>query len=251
MGHINIDHYNKLAEKFSSNKQEFAKKANMIHNDLYLYDNVIYKNNKTLISITCKIHGDFLQRPDNHLNLKHGCPKCKAIKNGKRLLSNTEEFIEKANKIHNNKYDYSESIYNNIKSKLIITCPIHGKFEHQADLHLQGKEGCKKCMHTGTSDQEKELFDFVNNIIKSVSNSKKIIYPLELDIFIPSMNKAIEYNGTYWHYDRTNPRCKPKGYHSMKSKLCKEKGIKLLHIREDLWVNKKEKIKEVIIKFLK
>lgn len=65
-----------------------------------------------------------------------------------------------------------------------------------------------------------------------------------------SLNKEIEFNGLYWHYIKDAGKAKPKGYHALKSNLCRQKGIKLLHLREDLWLNKKEYMKEVIIKFL-
>lgn len=56
----------------------------------------------------------------------------------------TEEFIEKANKIHNNKYDYSQVKYVNSRTKVCITCPQHNQFWQLANSHLQG-QGCPKC----------------------------------------------------------------------------------------------------------
>ena len=58
----------------------------------------------------------------------------------------TQEFIEKAQRIHNNKYDYSKCNYTGTYSKVIIVCPIHGEFEQTPVLHLQGQE-CPKCAH--------------------------------------------------------------------------------------------------------
>ena len=55
-----------------------------------------------------------------------------------------KEFIEKSNLIHNNKYDYSETIYTHSKNKLFIICPLHGKFEQIPMGHIKG-QGCKKC----------------------------------------------------------------------------------------------------------
>ena len=86
--------------------------------------------------------------------------------------------------------------------------------------------------------------------MKIQTSNRKYIYPYELDIYIPSLKKAIEFNGEWWHYNHSNPNCKPRGYHAMKSNLCREKGIKLLHIREDLWNRDEGKMKQIIIKFL-
>ena len=71
--------------------------------------------------------------------------------------------------------------------------------------------------------------------IKSISNTKithnnkKIIYPKELDIYLPELNLAIEYNGLLYHSNAF--KC-PKDYHLMKSLLCRDNGIRLIHIYE-------------------
>jgi hypothetical protein len=64
---------------------------------------------------------------------------------------------------------------------------------------------------------------------KIISNSKSVIPPLELDIYIPEYNLAIEYNGLYSNYF--------KRYHYNKSKLCEEKGVRLIHIWDYEWNN--------------
>ena len=56
----------------------------------------------------------------------------------------TERFIEKARKLHNNKFTYENSIYTGSLNKIIITCPVHGDFEQAAFSHLQGF-GCHRC----------------------------------------------------------------------------------------------------------
>ena len=56
----------------------------------------------------------------------------------------TEKFIIEANKMHNNEYDYSKSIYTGTSEKLIIICPTHGEFPQSAGSHLAGS-GCPIC----------------------------------------------------------------------------------------------------------
>lgn len=56
--------------------EEFIKRAKEVHGDKYDYSKVEYKNNKTPVTIICPIHGEFQQRPSNHLN-GNGCKKCK------------------------------------------------------------------------------------------------------------------------------------------------------------------------------
>ncbi len=54
------------------------------------------------------------------------------------------QFIQKANKIHGNKYDYSLAQYINSSTKTIIICSIHGEFSQTPNNHLSGK-GCNLC----------------------------------------------------------------------------------------------------------
>lgn len=61
-----------------------------------------------------------------------------------KRVKNTKDFIEKANKIHDNKYDYSETIYVKSSEKVTIICPIHGEFQQSPNKHLSG-QGCKPC----------------------------------------------------------------------------------------------------------
>lgn len=53
-------------------------------------------------------------------------------------------FIEKSNKIHNNKYDYSKVNYTGSKNKITIICSEHGEFEQRPNEHVRGR-GCRKC----------------------------------------------------------------------------------------------------------
>lgn len=59
---------------------------------------------------------------------------------------NTKEFIEKAKKIHGDKYDYSKTEYINTMTKVCIICPIHGEFWQTPNHHLSGNN-CPKCSH--------------------------------------------------------------------------------------------------------
>ena len=111
-------------------------------------------------------------------------------------------------------------------------------------------EICTNCNppHKGYSIAEKELLDYVSSIYPRtiIENDRSIIVPYELDIYLPDLHLAIEYNGLYWHSDEM----KPNNYHRMKSDLCKENGVHLIHVFEDDWVNKQSIIKSVISNFV-
>ena len=65
----------KMRNKFSSNTEEFIKKAKEIHGDKYDYSKVEYINNHTKVCIICPKHGEFWQTPNKHL-IRKGCPIC-------------------------------------------------------------------------------------------------------------------------------------------------------------------------------
>lgn len=60
-------------------------------------------------------------------------------------LVTKEEFIKRSNKIHNNKYDYSNVKFNTIQDYITIICPIHGEFIQRASNHLYNDDGCPSC----------------------------------------------------------------------------------------------------------
>lgn len=124
--------------------EEFIEKAYVKHGNKYDYSRTEYVNNSTKVCIICPKHGEFWQSPTNHLN-GQGCPKCKFEKVGKSNSLSKEEFISRANEIHGKKYDYSKVEYHNMKSKVVIVCPIHGEFEQICEDHIYNKSGCPLC----------------------------------------------------------------------------------------------------------
>jgi hypothetical protein len=126
------------------NTQIFIEKSNKIWNNLYDYSLCNYINSNIKITIICKIHGEFQQLISNHY--RYGCGKCRTPSKHNELLKKEagENFIIKANLIHNNRYIYEKSIYITAPKKLIVSCSLHGDFEISPNNHLRGK-GCAKC----------------------------------------------------------------------------------------------------------
>ncbi len=147
--HLRGSRCSKCIGRLVTNKTEFIIKANEVHNNKYDYSKVEYINSLTKVIITCKEHGDFEQTPTGHLNCIYGCQKCYG-----KLVSNQNEFIIKANEIHNNKYDYSKVEYINSQTKVTVICKEHGDFEQIPNSHLCGY-GCRKCGNKKISKSKK------------------------------------------------------------------------------------------------
>jgi hypothetical protein len=153
------------SRKLTLTQDEFIKRSNEIHKGFYTYFNTFYVNSKNKVIITCKIHGDYKQYPQDHLR-GHGCVRCENEKTARKRTKPLEKFIEEAKNIHGDKYDYDKVNYINNKNKVIITCKIHGEFEQSTINHLK-RQGCRICGYINMADklrkpQEKFIEEAIN-----------------------------------------------------------------------------------------
>ena len=134
-------------DSLCAEQDKIIKKMTLIHGGKYDYEKVKYIRATKKVIITCRIHGDFTQTPAGHF-VGFGCPACSKT----NTRTTRDEFIKKANSLHNNKYDYSLSEYTGSGSWLKIICPIHGVFEKTPDNHCHKTrpQGCQIChQHRG------------------------------------------------------------------------------------------------------
>ena len=235
----------KISREKSLKQEEIIKRFKEVHKGEDLdYSKVEYRGMHKRVCIIDPIYGEYWQEPIVHLK---GCghPKRKAS----RTKLTTDKFVEKAECIHKEKYDYSVTNCNGYRSIVKIVCPIHGEFEQTAENHLAGK-GCPKC-GVIESRAEDEIRAFLSTIVPEtdiIMHDRQVLgNGKELDIYIPSHNLAIEYDGLVWHSERFKPDRK---YHLEKTELCEEKGIRLIHLFEDEWEGKRviveKKLKHIL-----
>lgn len=146
--------YDVLSKERSRTNESFIKESIKLHNNKYSYEFTNYINSWTKVNITCKIHGIFTQNPTKHLN-GQGCAKCAILAHSTLSRSTNKEFIIKANKTHNFKYDYSTTDYKHAHEGVKIICGKHGEFEQVPSTHLSGA-GCPKCGYELSSKRMKE-----------------------------------------------------------------------------------------------
>ena len=101
---------------------------------------------KTPMTIICPEGHEFSTTPSYHIsdNSKGGCSECAHINTSMRNSYSHEEWIEKANNVHDNYYTYLRTVYTGSGDKVIITCPEHGDFLQDPGSHLSGS-GCPTC----------------------------------------------------------------------------------------------------------
>ena len=164
----------KSANKQSLNKEQFRNKSLSVHGNLYNYDLVNYINYKTPVLIVCKKHGEFMQKPSNHLS-GSGCYNC----DKDSLKITVKEFIDNSINIHKNIFDYSNVIYSGYRNKVEIICSKHGVFTQSPHDHLNGN-GCPKCaLEQKSFRQRKSIMQFIyesNLIHKNKYNYSSVEY---------------------------------------------------------------------------
>ena len=223
-------------------KEKFGEKCD--------YSKVEYINGQTKVCITCPIHGDFWRTPQHHLSKNKECPLCAKEEAIKKATFTQEQFLQRAYKIHGNKYDYSKVEYINYKTKVCIICPEHGEFWQTPGMHISEHQGCPICGQS-LSKGEDEIKNFIEKELKEdvISRDRQLIKPHELDIVIANKNIAIEYNGLRWHSELMGI---DKNYHINKLEKCQMNNINLIQIFEDEYVNHKDivlsKLKHILHK---
>lgn len=178
------------------------------------------------------------------LLLRGRCPSCTKINKKKRVntwnkISN-EDFKDNFYKLVGDEYtllsDYIDAAhYIKVRHNICnYTWDVRAR-QFTSPSTLSRCPLCAKSM----SNQEVSLANWIKSIYNKevIERDRKQIHPQELDIYIPDCNLAIEFNGTYWH----SALQKDKNYHYNKSRLCEEKGIRLIHIWEYEWNNERQR----------
>ena len=173
------------------------------------------------------------------------CSKCAGVK--KLTYEEVKKGIEKEG------YKLLSEEYKNNKTRLELECPKGYKFKMTWNDFMRGVR-CPQCdKEKKSSKGQKEVLEYIQSLTDTTiieNDRSQILNPrtshfLELDIYLPELKKAIEYNGTYWHSSKHQ-----KYKDNQKVIQCEEKGIDLLVVEEYKWINNNEGVKNEINKFI-
>ena len=222
-------------------QDEFLTKVSELHNKKYDYSLVTYKNISSKIEIICPIHGSFFQRAGGHLK-GYGCRLCARKLVGEKCSWTKEIFLEKAKKVHGNKYLYDKVDFKNGSKKIVLTCKEHGDFSIRPTAHIRNIQGCKKCrLSKGErlimTELEKQniIYETQKEFDNCISKKNHGI-KLKFDFYLPKQNYCIEFDGPqhftpikrfggikYLKYIKLND--------SIKNIFCKNNNVGLLRIK--------------------
>lgn len=231
--------YRSMGDSLMLTKEEFVNQAIQVHGALYSYKESDYKGMTVPVTIICKIHGRFSQRPQAHLG-GSGCVECGRERIRLAQKDSKEDFILKARQVHGWKYDYSKVEYVNSVTPVCITCPTHGDFWQMPISHTQGS-GCPLC---NESRGEREIRKWLDEYGIEYIRQYRVDLPqalfsrnnLKIDFFVPSHNIFIEFNGEqhykympFFHESEEDFAIQQDRDHRLRT-YCKQNKIRLIEI---------------------
>ena len=227
-------------------QEQFVKKAREVHGDKYDYSKSEYANSNIKVCIICPEHGEFWQTPLVHLYGNGcGCRECRKKSLNEKFKFDVETFVEKAKKIHGDKYDYSKVIYVNSHTPVTIVCPEHGEFQQEPYSHLNGR-GCYKCgrISSGKKASKRRKSNTKDFIQKSVKihgdryDYSKVEYVNNHErvcIICPE-------HGEFWQSPSVHlkgsgcPACKESLLENEVYRFLKEKGVNFIREKTFTWL---------------
>ena len=208
-----------IADKKRFTNEQFIKIVHSFHKDINPIEQ--YQGSEKKIKMKCDVCGNIWETTASALICGRGCPRCAG--NG---IYSQEEFMSKLKTI--NPFIKVIGEYKRSHTPVKCQCLRCGHiWESRPNNLLQGK-GCPACFHSSTSFVEQVIFEVFSLILgkNNVKSRNRSAIGKELDIYVPSLNIAIEPGSWRWHFDKIEND-------NAKREICKEHGIRLITVYSD------------------
>lgn len=227
---------------------EFLKEADEVHGNTQTYDEKTYATARKPLRVSCLKHGDYWASPSNILK-GHKCPKCAMLTVSQKFTKPWAYVHAKFRRVHGDAYQYFEDSYVDAKTPMEMWCDRHGQFRQTPNDHGDSGTRCPACAGS-VSKGQLEITNLVRSILPDEIFTDHIYDKQtsrrEVDIYIPSHNLAIEFNGTWWH----SSKFKENKYHYNKQQELAKLGIRCIQIFSDEWEYRPEQVKTLLVNAL-
>lgn len=202
------------------------------------------------IEVRCKICGmRQMKRLSDLIKGKAGCSYCRIPKMQKTFYQKLRDkgktsFLEMANRIYGNKYDYSQIDYAGNQKPVKIICPKHGAFLKSPAMHIYNYEGCPQCAaEANMSRYESITYEYLHKAIgNAVIPQFRILEDDYLrnkpyDFYIPDIKMLIEVDGEQhrklcWNMDTEDLKAR-QTIDGEKTRIATELGYTVVRLNTD------------------
>uniref|UniRef100_UPI00359CBA0B zinc-ribbon domain-containing protein n=1 Tax=Collinsella bouchesdurhonensis TaxID=1907654 RepID=UPI00359CBA0B len=209
------------SKRMTKGHEQFSKELAKKRRDVELLGK--YEDSKTPLLCKCKICGNTWCTAPSNLLAGRGCPQCASVSRAEKRTKSNDEFRQQLAEL--NPSIEALDKYEGSTKGIRVRC-LSCEYEWIArPTNLLSGNGCPRCARSGTSFMEL----FLLGICKSAYGEDEVIWHdrsligMELDIYIPSARKAIEFGSWAWHKDKLDSD-------GDKRTLCAEQDISLLTI---------------------
>ena len=176
------------------------------------------------IKVRCTVCGNTWRSKPNTLLNGHGCRPCSFARGGRKHRQSAAESFYARMK-DNDKYEV-KGVYRRSDSPIEVQCRRCGTtFDATPTSLLNDTAACPRCSTRQSSFMEKYILNALKSALgeDSVISRDRSTIGMELDIYLPDMNLAIEPGGWVWHQDKLSRD-------EEKRTRCEDAGIRLVTI---------------------
>ena len=210
----------------------------------YDFDNAVYIDANTPLKVRCRNCNTESLKPPTSLS------QCKQCYDSKISTQHKNNILSLAQQYPNFEFQHQHNKdYQGV-------CKRCGQ-PRVAKIHNMIKSfSCKTCdVNHGNSKLETQFANYIKSLTthEIIYNTRDLIPPYEIDIYIPSLHLAIEFNGNFWHSHKVLSNRGQDGinYHLHKTLLAFQQNVYLVHIFEDEWLHNTQEIQDYLKQLFK